>query len=1119
MDLIDLDFRSVPLEQLASMPVSVIRSIGNVLCMRFEMEMGVKTVAELARWPGYVAARAVVSQVVGGVNLAIDEDPEMPSDLIPGTGRYPTERVQYDILLLDKVLSHTCRTAVHPASPVESQPTTGDESVHSSSPVESQPVGEMQNSAPVGSIPIEAGFMPLDVGRQPETGFITPAVGLRLTYNQSWYGEGLALGHLLHSVALAPGESTRIAVIDWNRQQRVVATETITETEALTAELLHNRSINEITNAVATEAQTGFSKATNTETTFSSGSGSGAAGEYMGFFGVAGISFGNSLGTTEATSVASTTGRREIQAEMQQNICDHTQQAANSVRNRRASIVREVSQKESETLSTRTITNFNHMHALTIQYYEVVQLYRTAVELAKVTQCLFLPMKILDFDAQVTQKYRAVLQQAAFSREIRELLRDDLSIKVVGRLPGGQFSEVVGKLANECLKEAQERSHLELRGNLCGQWYVPRTVGLVGYQFRWPLGVKVAQLAIDTADGLELVPPPPEDQDQWGRSFAIQPLNRYGSFEITLAANQGESIELPVRVMLQLDLMYLGRKFPYRHVVEIGGEESCGQLGQRVSLVKIATPAAEEMVLGHLQANNLYYSQAVWKSMSSASLMAHLEAYSFMGRPLAEMVDFTPIAVVGNYIVFAFHNSDHPAWREFLQEHPDINLENPANRQTKEEIVPIPSGGVFAEAVLGRFNSAEKLDITRFWNWQDSPIPITAPEIAPLQAGSRAQVEQIIPGELGQPVLNIVNAPALPDPTGMNAVLNTLANGALFRDMSNVAGTMTAATEALKAGFMAAGHSEDVAAQYAQMAANLKAGKMGQSSNGSGGQQGMINSDQGISKTGMMLNYGKGMDQSQPVVQNGSSGTSTQPSSSGADQTSSAGHEEEAFDTALYGSSGASTQSSSGGAPGVLGQLLNMIQTATPTTLPPGSTGKGLAYAAAASNLVQRFRRNNTMYGPQLDENGHRKHDFLTDDTACDCTKFVLLATLIADNVEYEGKNLHTINVPAFGNKKLVNITSVTGMEADVNELVNDGLSEPIRLGDPKVGDIMFWGRHVAIVTNVRNSDTDILVSFANMWRIGAVEQADAKLEADIITNRYNYGSGGFNGFWTPATC
>ena len=67
--------------------------------------------------------------------------------------------------------------------------------------------------------------------------------------------------------------------------------------------------------------------------------------------------------------------------------------------------------------------------------------------------------------------------------------------------------------------------------------------------------------------------------------------------------------------------------------------------------------------------------------------------------------------------------------------------------QQDARLVPIPTGGVFAEAVLWRSNSAEKLDITRFWNWQDSPIPLAAPDIAPLQAGSRAQNVNLTPGQ------------------------------------------------------------------------------------------------------------------------------------------------------------------------------------------------------------------------------------------------------------------------------------------------------------------------------------------------------------------------------------
>ena len=101
--------------------------------------------------------------------------------------------------------------------------------------------------------------------------------------------------------------------------------------------------------------------------------------------------------------------------------------------------------------------------------------------------------------------------------------------------------------------------------------------------------------------------------------------------------------------------------------------------------------------------------------------------------------------------------------------------------------------------MLGRYNAAEKIDLTRFWNWQDSPIPLTASEIAPLQAGSRAQSEDLRPGQLSAPVLNIQTPTALPEPTGLAAILTAVQNGNMFRDMSGLAQTAALAQAALQA--------------------------------------------------------------------------------------------------------------------------------------------------------------------------------------------------------------------------------------------------------------------------------------------------------------------------------
>src|SRR5262249_9768793 len=127
-------------------------------------------------------------------------------------------------------------------------------------------------------------------------------------------------------------------------------------------------------------------------------------------------------------------------------------------------------------------------------------------------------------------------------------------------------------------------------------------------------------------------------------------------------------------------------------------------------------------------------------------------------------------------------NQPSPTWGQLLERR------GLSNMNIDRRLIPIPTGGVFAEAVLGRSNSAEKLDITRFWHWEDSPIPMLPTEIAPVQTGSRATPEDLTPGQLSPPLLNIVNPTSLPDPTGLGAALNALAT-LNFRDMSGLAGT------------------------------------------------------------------------------------------------------------------------------------------------------------------------------------------------------------------------------------------------------------------------------------------------------------------------------------------
>src|SRR5262249_12259998 len=152
---------------------------------------------------------------------------------------------------------------------------------------------------------------------------------------------------------------TRIAVVDWSRKSRAGQTEQVAETEDLLNDTAHNRSISEVTEAVAKEAQSGFS---HTETDFTTKQGGlsfglGLAGTIGSVAGALGIGASGSAAETSGTadSYASSSGQRNVAASMLQQITDRTHQQAHAARTRRALVVREVSQTEHEEISTRVV--------------------------------------------------------------------------------------------------------------------------------------------------------------------------------------------------------------------------------------------------------------------------------------------------------------------------------------------------------------------------------------------------------------------------------------------------------------------------------------------------------------------------------------------------------------------------------------------------------------------------------------------------------------------------------------------------------------------------------------------------------------------------------------------
>jgi hypothetical protein len=90
--------------------------------------------------------------------------------------------------------------------------------------------------------------------------------------------------------------------------------------------------------------------------------------------------------------------------------------------------------------------------------------------------------------------------------------------------------------------------------------------------------------------------------------------------------------------------------------------------------------------------------------------------------------------------------------------------------------ISLPTRGVLGEAVLGHCSSAEKIDLTRFWNWQDSPAD-EATEITGVGLQPASAAGLTAPSTLTglPPIINQVGAGD--GVAGLGALAQTLAAG------------------------------------------------------------------------------------------------------------------------------------------------------------------------------------------------------------------------------------------------------------------------------------------------------------------------------------------------------
>jgi hypothetical protein len=626
-------------------------------------------------------------------------------------------------------------------------------------------------------------------------------------YQQTWQDLGESLGTILYSLPLAPCESIKVAVIEAERSDEAARTDAIETSESLHHSLFRDRNITETVKGALGESQGGSS--------FMIGGG----GAYSG-----GSTTIGQFGATHALGYGTSQswGSRSLTAKSAQDLHDSTVQTSDFVRSLNSTVIVQGAQAERHHLETRTVTNHNHCHALTVQYYEVLRRLRLETRHVRTRPGLLVPYRGLHFQKSYPTIGETIHDPTKppkwlddpnpidlkLVNRLRPMLEGDLleprlaaNFEAVRRLLffEGATLPAAPAQAPSTDYDLRRLSVTVLRGR---SGTAPDAVGLVasGVTFQDPSNpAKITSKPVLKDSGFE------GDHDEYDAT-----PKEIGPIKLTVGA--GFTPKRSRLTEIKVDFGG-GGHFSLRGLKvtahKPNGEEEVlvdessarnfdGPGSEPFDVVPPKSPPSPEPrnppteTADSLAARRAQDVALAWELISHVHdhrdvygprLVAKKEPMWFadaLDHALGfsksrDRIDSVPVAISGQYIAFAFHADDLGLTLEMADPPP----------QPTPTIVSLPTRGVLAEAQLGNCNACEKRDVTRFWKWEESPCE-QPPAIEGVSPGFRGQAPSVEQGKLPNAVVQITQPPAAPDPVGLAAAITLLGKGDAFRDMSGM---------------------------------------------------------------------------------------------------------------------------------------------------------------------------------------------------------------------------------------------------------------------------------------------------------------------------------------------
>jgi hypothetical protein len=733
----------------------------------------------------------------------------------------------------------------------------------------------------------------------------TLGLGYIVRLAQQWTPRGLALGDLVYSLPLAPGEQQKVAIFE----RRDVLS--VMEREFLTQDEKQQFAEQADTSALATFSSA-FRESAKGGSEYDTSSSNWGIGGFLSFFGGGGGSASSS-----GSSSSWLEGQRSYIASAAESTHSEVSRQAAARRNSLRTAMRLASASEQENVTTKVITNHNHTRALTLQYWEVQRLFEISTAVEGVTLVCLVPLEVVRFlppkqHLTLTSATMPADRQAVLDRYEPLLKHSDI---LTPRLPG-QYREGLSLLRQFA---ADPTATVQNAGSVAEDVIEVAVAGTF-------LPFEDILVRVVTRQGVRLGPvrlsghvdPIPSVHDlplDYTKPFTTEDAlvaylrdrragtSSNGSSSISTGATLVGSIALPQTLsrndVIGFELSRRFKPFTYELLNEemkaldlfgnifgnllhpqlvakvitlspqrleqlLGGPLLASMSAQLLavdasgnlvpnpqemfvndSFAQLELPAEPmpipavqlppelrysqllkiEQTLQYVVRNTVPFSKAVWQSLTPEERAIMLERYT-IGVPSGGVTDPSQtvplLNCVENRVLGYFGNSMIMPFMipQAVAESMDIDTADVQNMLTAfhkngfagpRATIALPTRGVLGEAVLGHCPSAEKIDLTRFWNWADAPADVapgisdvTVPTNQPsLLAGVQA------PSTVGSlpPLINNFNASG-GAPTPQTALVSSLISaGAGQKDFDTaltnagqlatlIQSTTTAATEA-----------------------------------------------------------------------------------------------------------------------------------------------------------------------------------------------------------------------------------------------------------------------------------------------------------------------------------